>query len=140
MARKASPKPAPEVPLGQVQPYLLDNEAPWGGFINIRLDDAQREEFFAWEQENSVHVSAYFDEMLGAGIKASLSYDATNQCYIVAVTGALVGSSPLSRFCSTSRAATLPQVLALTVWKHVFLAKGDYGNYRPKGGSFLSFG
>lgn len=123
-----------------VQPYLLPNDSPWGGFINIRLSEEQKLEFFAWDEENTQHVSAYFDEMLGAGIKASFSFDATNECYVLAVTGALMGTTPGSRFCSTSRGGTLAQVMSLTVWKHVILAKGDYGNYRPKDSSFMSFG
>lgn len=136
--KKSEPKqPEPE---NVRQPYLLDSDAPWGGFVNIRLTDDQHDEFFSWEEANREFVSGYFDEMLGAGIKASFSYDASNECYILAVTGALMGSTPGSRFCSTSRAATLVQVMALTVWKHVVLSRGDYGNYRPKGGGFMSFG
>lgn len=140
MPRKSKPSVPQEQPATERQPYLLDSEAPWGGFINIRLEDEQKAQFFAWEEENNEHVSSYFDEMLGAGLKASFSFDATNECYILAVTGALMGSTPQSRFCSSSRAASLRQVMALTVWKHVVLAKGDYGNYRPKGGGFMSFG
>lgn len=140
MPRKPkSTVPEPE-PTSADQPYLLPNDSPWGGFVNIRLEDEQKQQFFLWEEENKQFVSGYFDEMLGAGIKASFSYDASNECYILAVTGALMGVTPGSRFCSTSRSSTLVQVMALTVWKHVILAKGDYGNYRPKGGGFMSFG
>lgn len=140
MPRKVKPPVLTSENLPSNQPYLLPSDAPWGGFINIRLSEEQHEEFFAWDEENADHVSGYFEEMLGAGIKASFSYDAHNQCFILAVTGALMGSTPLSRFCSSSRAGTLPQVISLTVWKHVVLAHGDYGNYRPKNGSFMSFG
>lgn len=122
------------------QPYLIPNDSPWGGFINIRLDDDQKEAFYAWEGDNGQFVPAYVDEMLGAGCKLSLSYDADHECYVVSVTGALVAASPKSRFCSNSRAGTLPQALALTVWKHLVLALGDYGNYKPRDGSFSSFG
>jgi hypothetical protein len=140
MPPRKKPDLKPIEPENVRQPYLLDNEAPWGGFINIRLDDEQTEQFFAWYEENKPNVAPYFDEMLGAGIKASVSYDAAHQCYVMALTGALMGSTPKSRFCSTSRASTLPEVTALSVWKHVVLARGDYGNYRPKGGGFMSFG
>jgi len=140
MPRKSKSASSAVEPESIRQPYLLDNDAPWGGFINIRLTEEQHEEFFSWEEENREHVAGYFDEMLGAGIKASFSYDATNECYILAVTGALMGSTPGSRFCSTSRAGNFAQVVALTVWKHVVLSHGDYGNYRPKGGGFMSFG
>lgn len=140
MPRKKSQLVLPVEIANARQPYLLENDAPWGGFINIRLDEAQKAEFFAWHEENKEHVSSYFEEMLGAGIKASFSYDASNECFILAVTGALMGEISHSRFCSTSRAGTMSQVIGLTVWKHVVLARGDYGNYRPSNGSFMSFG
>lgn len=140
MPRKTKSTPVTEERESVRQPYLLPNDSPWGGFINIRLDEAQHEEFFAWESENAGFVMEYLTELLAAGCKASFSYDAENECFICAITGALMGSTPGSRFCSTSRAASFGQVVSLTVWKHVILAKGDYGNYRPKNGSFMSFG
>jgi hypothetical protein len=139
MPSRSKPKPAAIPDELILQPYLLPNESPWGGFINIRLDDAQKDEFFAWHEGNLQHVPAYFDEMLAAGIKASFSYDALNQCFVLAVTGALVNANPKARYCSTSRASSVFEVTSLTVWKHVVLARGDYGSYKPKGGGFLSF-
>lgn len=140
MPRKAKSPAPPKEPAIDRQPYLLDNDAPWGGFINIRLTDEQKDEFSSWYEENSEHVGSYFEEIIGAGIKASFSYDAEHECCVLAVTGALVSTTPGSRFCSTSRAATLADVTALTVWKHLVMARGDYGNYRPKDGSFMSWG
>jgi len=122
------------------QPYLLENDAQWGGFINIRLSEKQTDEFRVWHEGNGQYVPGYIDEILGAGCKVSLSYDAQNECFVCALTGALVDATPSSRFCSTSRAESLQAVLALTVWKHVYLVKGDYGNYQPSTGNFLRFG
>lgn len=140
MSRKPKSTPA-SVPVANVrQPYFLPPDAPWGGFINIRLDEAQTAEFLLWEETNREYVPGIFDEMLGAGLKTSFSYDASHECYVLALTGALMGSTPNSRFCSTSRGGTFLQVISLTVWKHVVLAHGDYGNYRPRDSSFLSFG
>lgn len=140
MPRKSAPQPAPVPTPTERQPYLLPNDAPWGGFINIRLTEEQVNEFEVWEETNKAYVTSYFDEIIGSGVKASFSYDADHECYILALTGALMGTTPGSRFCSTSRAGSFAQVVALTVWKHVVLARGDYGNYAPKHGSFMSFG
>lgn len=122
------------------QQYFLANDAPWGGFVNIKLDDDQKSEFYSWLEANTVHYPALFDDMLGDGLKASFSFDWENSCYILALQGALVGEDRTQRYVSTSRAGTLSEVTALTVWKHVALTGGDYGNYRPKDSSFMRWG
>lgn len=120
--------------------YRLDNDAPWGGFINIRLDDEQKTAFFIWLEQNSAHYPALFDDMLGQGVKITIAYDLEHSAYILTSTGALVGSDPKKRFASTSRAGSLNEAIALTVWKHFELTQGDYGNYRPKDSAFMSWG
>lgn len=140
MARQKKKSSTPASPVSPEQQYHLENDAPWGGFINIRLDDDQKEEFHLWHQENAAHFPAAFEDMLGDGVKVSFSYDAPHQCYVCSVMGALVGSDAGSRYASTSRAGTMPEVIALSVWKHYVLCGGDYGNYRPKDSSFMSWG
>lgn len=122
------------------QPYYLPSDAAWGGFINIRLDDNQKAEFLAWYEKNYEVVFPNLIDLLGSGIKATFSFDAEHDCFICAIQGALVGEAGNDRFVSTSRASSLVEVVALTVWKHTVLARGDYGNYRPKSGSFMSWG
>lgn len=140
MARKKAAAQAPKANPAIEQPYYLPADAPWGGFINIKLDDDQRAEFFTWLEVNAAHYPSAFDDLLGAGMKATFSFDAEHECYILSLQGALTGASPEQRFVSTSRAGTLNEVIALTVWKHFELAKGDYGNYRPKDSSFMKWG
>lgn len=119
--------------------YYTDNEAPWGGFINIRLDDEQKSSFLAWFEDNTQTISRLLEDALGEGIKHGLSYDGKNQCFICTFTGALVFGST-ERYVSTSRAATMLEAIALAVWKHFVLCDGDYGNYKPGNGSFLNWG
>lgn len=133
--QQKNPSPSPTV-----QRYFLPAEAAWGGFVNIRLDDEQKNEFYVWCEANVAHYHALFADMLGEGLKASFTFDAEHGAFILALTGALMGSAPYERFCSTSRAGSLDEVIALTVWKHVELTEGDYGNYRPRDGSFMRWG
>lgn len=119
--------------------YYTDNEAAWGGFINIRLDDEQKQAFYAWLGDAGQAVSQLTDDALGEGVKVGLAFDHPNSCYIVTYTGALVLKSN-ERYVSTSRAATLPEALGLAAWKHFILCNGDYGNYKPRDSSFLSWG
>lgn len=133
--RKPKSSPAPKVERGI---YYLDGEAPWGGFINIRLDDEQKSEFLVWYEDNAKNVAQYWDDLLGEEPKTSMVYDREHSCYIVTVSGALVGGST-ERYVSSSRAGTLLEAMALSVWKHFVLAEGDYGNYRTNG-TFMSWG
>lgn len=119
--------------------YWTDNEAVWGGFINIRLDDEQKSSFHAWFEDNASAVARDVDDILAEGMKVSLAYDRENQCYIASFTGALVGGSN-ERYVATSRAGTLNECLGLAVWKHHALANGDYGNFKPKTGTMMSWG
>lgn len=140
MSRKTSPrKSVPPVP-GSDQPYNLPNDAKWGGFINIRLDEEQKNSFLEWFADGSPHVEQSVDDMLAMGLKFSLSFDGTNQCVVCSVTGSLVGSDPEGRYTSTSRASSRNEALGLTVWKHYALCAGDYGNYSPKSSTFMSWG
>lgn len=123
-----------------MQPYHLPNDAPWGGFVNIRLSDEQKDSFHLWLEANSAHYPADFDDMLNSGCKISFAYDAQHQAYVVSTMGALMLADPNKRFASTSRAGTLNEAIALTVWKHLELCRGDYGNYKPSDGSFMSWG
>jgi len=119
--------------------YYTDNQNVWGGFINIRLDDEQKESFFAWLKDAGQTVSQLTDDALGEGVKIGMAVDHLNSCYIVTYTGALVLSSN-ERYVATSRAGTLAEALGLAAWKHFVLCDGDYGNYKPGNGSFLSWG
>lgn len=119
--------------------YYTDNEAAWGGFINIRLDDEQKSAFYAWLEDAAQTIHQLTDDVLGHEAKVSLAYDTKNSCYIVSYTGALVLGSN-ERYVVTSRAGTLHEALALAAWKHFYLCDGDYGNYKPSNGSFMNWG
>lgn len=140
MSRKTKTTSSSAIPDKKHQPYHLETDASWGGFINIRLDDEQKDAFFAWYRSGGVDVEAAYDEMLGMGIKVTSAYDWENQCYIVSCTGGLVGANRDHRYTSTSRASTLHEALGLTVWKHYVLCEGDYGNYSPKTHTFMKWG
>lgn len=115
------------------------NEAAWGGFINIRLGEEQKQTFVAWFESSVEAIPSYVDDILGEGGKLSLSFDLPNSAYIVTLVGSLVSNSN-ERYASTSRAGSLTEALGLTVWKHFLLCDGDYGNYRPQNSTFMKWG
>jgi len=114
-------------------------DAPWGGFINIRLSENQRNDFYEWEAANVAHVAGYHEDHLGEGIKSSFAYDEENQAYICTYTGRLVDMVQ-SRYSVSSRSGTINQALALAVYKHEVLAAGDYIRFSGSVKEFLQFG
>jgi hypothetical protein len=112
--------------------YFTPNDAEWGGFINIRITDEQKEEFQTWAAQEGERLWDYIDELLGDSMKIGMSYDRENECVIVTFTGSIPSTLMDSRYVMTTRAGTLSECLQLAVWKHVILLRGDWGNYRPR--------
>lgn len=119
--------------------YWLPNDARWGGFINIRLGDGDREEFASWDAENPNVGWQVLEDVMGEGAKVGFAYDRKNQCVILTFTGALVANSN-ERYCVTSRAGTIREAIQLAGWKHFILAHGDYGAFSPKTGKLNNWG
>lgn len=141
MSRKKSLSPSFDTPNKKVEQgiFWLPNDAPWGGFVNIKLTDEQAEEFKIWFDGQSDEIAEYLAEIGYEGMKFGSSYDREHQCWVVTFTGALMEKRD-TRCCCTSRAGTMLEAWGLAVWKHAFLALGDYGMYRPKTGTMLSWG
>lgn len=134
MPRKRSSTPSLDTPEKSVQQgiYWLDNDAPWGGFINVSVNDAEKTAFHEWYDENTENVNPMLDELLAEGMKYGVAYDRENECYIVTFTGGLVEKANL-RCCVTSRAGTWADCNALAVWKHFILCAGNYGDLLSTG-------
>lgn len=131
-SKKSSPNPdTPEKNVTQGK-YWLTNDAPWGGFINVAVNDAEKDQFQGWLIEHASEVTSMLDDLLAEGMKYSVAYDRENECYIVSFTGALVVGSNL-RCSVTSRAGNWREADALAVWKHYILVGGDYGDLLTTG-------
>lgn len=137
MPRKKTTKlPVPQTEHGK---FYVPSDAEWGGFINIRLEDEDKAKFDLWWSEHRTDAWSAFDDMLGEGMKVSLAYDAENECYICSLTGNGWKDS-VKRWCMTTRAGTMDEVIALAMWKHYVLSDGDWGDYAPKTGRKKSWG
>lgn len=119
--------------------YFSPADAPWGGYINIRMSDDFKQHFYDWMADHANDIMPSMIDMQATGLKFTMSFDHENDCFIVSVTGALLQPS-LDRYCVTSRAGTMTDALGLAVWKHCVLAMGNYGDYLPKTGDFKRFG
>lgn len=131
-AKKSSPSvDTPEKNISQGK-FWLPNDAPWGGFINVNLNDGDKGGFHDWDLTNREDVPNLLDDLLAEGMKYSAAYDQENECYIVTFTGGLVEGANL-RCAVTSRASTWAECNALAVWKHYILCAGNYGDLLATG-------
>lgn len=134
MPRKTKSSPSLDTPEKNVAQgkFWLANDAPWGGFINVTINDNEKGEFYAWYDENSQVVNGMLDDLLAEGMKYGVAFDRENDCYIVTLTGGLVENANL-RCCVTSRAGTWADANALSVWKHYIFLEGNYGDLLATG-------
>lgn len=138
MARKKSAKTPSAAQVEQGE-FFCASDAPWGGFVNIKLSELQKSEFKLWYAEYPGEAVAILRDFLNEGGKLSVTYDREHDSYVVTYTGALMGGSG-DRFAASSRAGILDEALAIMAWKHGHLAEGDYGNWRPFGNTMEPWG
>lgn len=128
--KAASPQQEPvEIKQGK---WWLAQDAPWGGFINVRVDDEQKADYEVWLGEHPNECWVMLEDLLGEGMKVGFAYDRENECFILTFTGALVKGST-ERYCLTTRAGTFGDVVALATWKHFQLLKEEYGSLKANG-------
>ena len=138
MPRKSS-KPVQEKLSFPVGKYYLEEDAPWGGFINIKLDDDAHDAFDVWNAAHHNEIAQLFIDLMAEAIKVGFAYDSEHQCFITTFTGALVDGDK-ARYCMTTRAGTWDECLALSLWKHTVMAQGNYRDFLPRSGTFKSWG
>ena len=139
MARKKSTNGSTPSQTVEQGAYWLPPDAKWGGFLNVKLDEAQKSAFYRFADENRGFHWLALDDALSQGLKFGATYDRENQAYVVTLTGALVVGSN-ERYCSTSRAGTLDEAIAVAMYKHDVMAQGDYSDFMPRTGTFKQWG
>jgi len=99
----------------------------WGGFVNVSVDDAHREEFDLWASEMGPKVYDELDDALGCGLKFTMAYDGSNLCYIASLTGRpdIAGIRTFT-CCLSARAGTFGEAVSVLMYKHVALLHCDW--------------
>jgi hypothetical protein len=137
-AKKTGKTDAQEIKPGKYAPRE-SGEVDWGGFINVPIDDATKEVYASWLEAEGQYYWMMLSDTLAEGMKYSLAWDAENGCFIASFTGCAVSVSA-SRFCMTARSDSLEDATSLLVFKHYVMAQGDWGSYRPRTRSFMTWG
>jgi hypothetical protein len=99
----------------------------WGGFVAISIDEAHRDEFDEWLSQQGNAIYHELDGALASGLKLTMAYDGTNQCYIASLTGRpdLAGVRDFT-CCLSARAGTFADAIAVLMYKHVDLLHYDW--------------
>jgi len=134
MPRKKSTSPALDTPEKNVTQgrWWCAADAPWFGFVNVALNEGDKSAFHDWDQEHYLEVPQLLEDVIAAGMKYGVAWDAENECFVVTFTGNLVEGSN-TRACVTTRAGTWAEANALAVWKHYELLAENYGDLMATG-------
>jgi len=119
--------------------YYAEPDAPWGGYVDLKLDDSRRADFADWFSKTGQEAMGHVLDALIEGLVLGSRWDEANQCYLATFTGCGVSGST-ERYVLTARAGDFSEALALLVYKHVILMAGDWGGFRPKTGSLFNWG
>ena len=120
----------------------IQKDDEWGGFVQVTLDQAHRDEFDEWAGETGPAIYRELTDALGCGLKFTLSYDGANQCYIASLTGRPdVAGVRAFTCCLSARAGSFEDAIAVLMYKHCSLLHYDWWDAvnEPKRSRF-SFG
>jgi len=131
MPRGKSKNDSRKQDVNETRKYYATPDAPWGGYVDLALDEDQRATFNDWFLSPNNNQVQLLVDALGEGLAYTLKWDAENQCFISSFTGAGVDKSN-ERYCLTSRSDNINEALGLLIYKHVELLRGDWGAYTPK--------
>ena len=117
-------------------------EDQWGGFVQVTIDEAHKDEFEQWASETGPAIYRELTDALASGLKFTLSYDGQNQCYIASLTGRPdTDGNRAFTCCLSARAGTFEDAIAVLMYKHCSLLHYDWWDAvnEPKRSRF-SFG
>lgn len=118
--------------------YYCPGDAPWGGYVNLRINEEERADFDAWATEETADFQRSLDLALVDGLKLGVSYDAENSAYVATFTGSGCHGDK-ARYLLSARGSSFSESVALLVYKHTVLMDGDWSSYSPATGR-MNFG
>lgn len=120
---------------------VKERDVPWGGYVDLRLDEDDIEQFRVWSAAEAESFWLEFVELLGKGFKFGLSCNVEGDFYLATFTAhgdRVIGLE--DRYCLTARAPGWEEAVMLLLFKHLVMARGNWGNFRPKTRKMDRFG
>lgn len=109
------------------QPRKSDKSDEWAGFVPLDLSQEGKADFLGWFEQDTTMVWRMIEDALAEGLKFSLSYDLANQCFVASLSGRPdVGGVIEFNAILTARSGESWEAIALVVYKHVVLLKGEW--------------
>lgn len=124
------------------QPRRSPDKDEWGGFVQCTLTELDKAIFEQWLGEHVEHVNPMLDEAVGQGLKFSLMFDAPNNSYVASLTGRpnTDGEKWPFRCTLSARSGTLPDAIALLMYKHDEICSRDWTEYLINGRKVSNWG
>lgn len=119
--------------------YFTSSEAAWGGYVDLKLDADQHATFDDWFHATNAEWPVLLTDALAEGLSLSVKWDAASQCFVASLAGAGVSNSN-ERYVLTARSTDMFEAMALSVYKHSILMRGDWGDYKPRTGRLAQWG
>lgn len=106
----------------------------WGGFVQISLDESDRERYDVWVSENPNAMWPLLIDSLAEGLKLTVVWDGANECFIATFTGRPDPMGKMEFTTSLSaRNSDFIATLTLLVYKHVELCGEDWTDWLING-------
>lgn len=137
MARKSnSPASAPKTP---APPYATTTETPWAGFVNLSIDEKDKEAFTAWREMNADYMDALLSDVVGVGAQLTVKYHAEQQGFSCSLTAK--PHPDLDLRCVMSSWGNSPtECIHMALYKWDVLLGRDMSDYFPKTSKFARWG
>jgi hypothetical protein len=133
MPRRRTSDTPPKVEAPTRRQSVQSGEMEWGGFVNVRLTDEEKDAFNLWLDGDGAKFWSYLVDTISNGFKFGVSWDTTNECFVATYTGQGLVSDD-RRYCLTARGGTMEKATALLVFKDLVLLRSDWGLYKPSTG------
>ena len=91
-------------------------------FVDIRLDQTQKQKFLQWFSPDADHVG-WLQQFADDGYRVGVSWSGEHQSYTVSAT-CRDAASPNNGLCMTAFAGDLDKAIALLWFKHTLVAEG----------------
>jgi hypothetical protein len=112
----------------------IQKDDEWGGYVLCNVGDIEKESYSLWYEANQQYIMGYLSDIAATGLKCTLVYDASNQCFIASLTGRpdYDGQVPYTATLS-ARGATLHESLAVLLYKHIEMTGADWTEWLING-------
>lgn len=133
-SRPTTPNQAPPLP-----PFATTSDTPWGGYVNLTLDENDKVAYHAWLEMNHDYLDQLLGDVLSEGVQFSIKYAPAQQSFIVTLTTKPRPDLDM-RCCMSSWSNSPSDGIYISLYKWVQVLGKDMSDYRPSTSQFARWG